>query len=71
MRDSLTVDMCVTVTKNCPITYMITVDKQVEFSFGGMRDGFHYSFDAAALRTFLSAGSEALAEIEPAEPAER
>lgn len=64
MRDSLTVDMCVTVTKNCPIAYMITVDKQVEFSFGGQRDGFHYSFDGPALRTFLRTATEALAQIE-------
>lgn len=56
--------MCVGIRADCPITFQVTADKQAEFSFGGKRDGFHYAFDAAALRTFLHAGAQALAELE-------
>jgi hypothetical protein len=70
MQDRLTVDMCVGIRADCPITYHVTADKQAEFTFGGTRDGFHYAFDATALRTFLQAGTQALAELEsPAEAA--
>ena len=64
MYHNLTVDMCVGIRKNCPISYLITADNQAEFSFGDQRDGFHYAFDAAALRAFLKVGAEALAELE-------
>jgi hypothetical protein len=64
MQDRLTVDMCVGIRADCPVTYQVTADKQAEFSFGGSRDGFHYAFDAPALRTFLRVGTQALAELE-------
>jgi hypothetical protein len=64
MHDSLTVDMCVGIRKGCPLSYLITADGQVEFSFGGARDGFYYAFDASSLRDFLVVGAEALAELD-------
>jgi hypothetical protein len=64
MQDSLTVDMCVGIRNGCPVGYLITADGQVEFSFGGARDGFYYAFDAASLRNFLTIGAEALAELD-------
>jgi hypothetical protein len=64
MHNSLTVDMCVDIRKDCPIDYLITADNQAEFSFGGPKGGCHYAFDAAALRAFLKLGVEALAEID-------
>jgi hypothetical protein len=70
MHDSLTVDMCVGIRKDCPVSYLITPDNQVEFSFGGVREGFHYAFDAASLRDFLVIGAEALAELDARAAAE-
>lgn len=64
MHHSLTVDMCIGVRKGCPVGYLITADGQVEFSFGGIRDGFYYAFDAVSLRDFLVVGAEALAELD-------
>lgn len=64
MYESLTVDMCVGIRKDCPITYLVTADKQAEFSFGGRGNACHYAFDAPALRAFLRIGAEALAELE-------
>jgi hypothetical protein len=64
MHDTVTVDMCVGIRQGCPIDYLITADNQTEFSFGGQLDGFHFAFDAAALRAFLKVGAEALAEME-------
>jgi hypothetical protein len=35
----------------------------VEFHFGGSRDGFHFAFDAAALRKLTDLGTVALAQL--------
>lgn len=63
LYSDLTVDMCVSVGKACPITYLVTADHQVEFSFGGRPQGFHYAFDADALRQFVMLGGRALLEL--------
>jgi hypothetical protein len=69
MRETMTVDMCVSIRTGCPIMYLVTADKQVEFSFGGLQSGCHYAFDAGALRTFIGVAAEALAELNgPAAP---
>jgi len=65
----MTVDLCVSVRTGCPIMYLVTADKQVEFSFGGLQAGCHYAFDAGALRAFIGVAAEALAEMDgPAAP---
>jgi hypothetical protein len=71
MSDTPTVDLCVAIHGDCPITYLVAHDgTEVEFSFGGKEDGFHHVFDARALRRFLAVGARVLSEMEhAAEPA--
>jgi hypothetical protein len=65
MNSNPTVDVCVGIHGGCPISYLITRDKQeAEFSFGTEHDGFHYVFDQVALRTFLRLGAQVLEEME-------
>lgn len=59
--DYLSVDACVTIQGACPAEYRIC-GKLVEFHFGGQRDGFHFAFDAAALRKLAALSVEALAQ---------
>jgi hypothetical protein len=69
MHISLTVSAYVGIRKGCPMTYSINSDNQIEFSFGGARDGFDFSFDIEAMKELLKLGGEALAELDtrPAE----
>lgn len=64
MPDNLTVDTCVGVRKGCPISFLITACDQAEFSFGGQRNGFHFSFDQVSLRALLMVGAQALSQME-------
>lgn len=64
MCTNVTVDACIGIRSGCPVDYLITPDKQVEFSFGGKRDGFHFAFVPDSLREFLRVGAEALAKLE-------
>lgn len=57
----LSVDACVTIRGTCPVEYFI-FGKLVEFHFGGPRDGFHFAFDATALRNLARLSDEALAQ---------
>jgi hypothetical protein len=57
----LSVDTCVTIQGACPAEYIIC-GQLVEFHFGGQRDGFHFAFDAAALRKLAALSAEALAQ---------
>jgi hypothetical protein len=64
MPEAVIVDMCVSIRNDCPIMYLVTADKQVEFTFGGLQSGCHYAFDAGALRSFIGVAAEALAELD-------
>jgi len=64
MNDTVIVDICVSIRTGCPIMYLVTADKQVEFTFGGLQSGCHYTFDAGALRSFIGVAAEALAELD-------
>jgi hypothetical protein len=57
----LSVDTCVSIQGACPAEYVIC-GQLVEFHFGGLRDGFHFAFDVAALRKLAALSAEALAE---------
>lgn len=63
MHSAMSVDTCVTIREACPVEYIIS-GQYVEFSYGSLQKGFHFSFEPAALRKFLMLGAEALAEIE-------
>jgi hypothetical protein len=58
--ENLSVDACVTIQGACPAEYIIC-GRLVEFHFGGLRDGFHFAFDVAALRRLAALSAEALA----------
>lgn len=64
MHEHLSVDMCVSIRSGCSTDYLITGDKQVEFSFGGLQSGCQFAFDAPALRNFIAVAANALAELE-------
>lgn len=64
MHISLTVSAYVGIRKGCPMTYSVNSDNQIEFSFGGTRDGFDFSFDAEAMKELLKLGGKALAGLE-------
>jgi hypothetical protein len=53
----------VTIRGTCPAEYTIC-GKLVEFHFGGPRDGFHFAFDAAALRKLAALSGDAIVEWE-------
>jgi hypothetical protein len=59
--EHLSVDTCVTIQGACPAEYLIC-GKLVEFHFGGLRDGFHFAFDIAALRKLAALSAEAVAQ---------
>lgn len=59
--EHLSVDACVTIKGACPAEYFIC-GKLVEFHFGDLRDGFHFAFDATALRKLAALSAEALAQ---------
>jgi hypothetical protein len=59
---AISVDTCVTIREACPVEYIIS-GQYVEFSYGSLQKGFHFSFEPAALRKLLMLGAEALAEM--------
>jgi hypothetical protein len=61
-QDVLSVDMCLTVRGECPVTYLIS-GGLIEFSFGGPRDGFNVAVDTEALGKLVTLGSQALAAL--------
>jgi hypothetical protein len=65
MRSDLTVNTCVTVQGTCPMEYTVC-GELVEFNFGGPRDGFHFAFDAEALRNLADLSAEAAARMDAA-----
>lgn len=61
LKEYLAVDACVTIQGACPAEYTIC-GKLIEFHFGGVRDGFHFAFDIAALRKLAALSAEAIAQ---------
>jgi hypothetical protein len=62
MHRAISVDACVTIREACPVDYIIS-GQHIEFSYGSLQDGFHFSFEPAALRRLMALGAEALADL--------
>ena len=62
-HSDLSVDTCVTIRETCPMEYTIC-GNLVEFHFGGSWEGFHFAFDAAALRKLAKLSKEAVAHLD-------
>jgi hypothetical protein len=64
MHQDLTVSVCVIIRAGCPMRYHLGQDGEVEFSVGGPRDGFHFAYEAEALRELVKLGMKALDELD-------
>ena len=67
MNSSPKIDVCIGIGDACAMQYMVTRDyNEIDFHFGDSADGFHYIFEATAVRRFIEISSKALSELEAA-----
>jgi hypothetical protein len=64
MDGDLTVSSWVGIRSGCPMRYRLNGSNDVEFEFGGWREGFEFVFEVDTLRQFLALGGEALNEVD-------
>lgn len=62
MSQDLHIGSWVIVRHGCPIAYCVN-GEQIEFRLGSRQDGFDFVFDVPALRAFVEASQEVLAEV--------
>jgi hypothetical protein len=63
MRGNLVVNSWVGIHEGCDITYRVDGDDGVYVTVSGHAEPFEFFFEAAALRDFITRGTEALAEL--------
>jgi hypothetical protein len=64
MTNCVDVSSCVTIREGCPMSYTVIGSADTEFVCGGHTEGFSFTFEAEALRTFLPLGAEALRRMD-------
>jgi hypothetical protein len=59
----LNVSSWVVIRKGCPIAHSVHNEGEVEFRLGTRWDGFEFVFEVDALRAFVEAAQDAIAEV--------